>query len=756
MGNSKTPLQAFDKFVLRTPLLPFQFYTGLTEKSEVSVDQLKEAFSQEIIKEAIFLASPTLYFELDKWQKDELEPKKEQRVILSLLKYLSRMSSRCTPFGLFAGCTIGSFAEKTQLALHNPSDYQRFTRPDMNYLVALSQDLAKKEHIKTQLCYFPNSSLYTVGNQLRYIEYYYAESRRHHHIVEIDNSHYLSKILQIATSGAKLEVLSNALVDDEISEEQALAFIDELLDSQVLTSNLEPSVSGPPFVNQMLNVLEPLQNCEAEIEFLKQISNRFNQLDSKLGNSPGQYLKLSQFLKQESTSFELKYLFQTDLEPNVESCTISKEHLKHIERALLLFNKLTPKVKENNLERFKKAFQERYEEREMPLCHVLDVETGIGYLQNTGNGDVNPLVDDLFIPQAENPFAEDELKLNTIHKKLLQKITKARDNNEHVISLEDADFEDFEANWTDTPSTLSIMTEFIQDGEQTKIVLSGGGGSSAANLLGRFCHEESTVTNYTKQIITKETELNFNKLIAEIVHLPEARVGNILMRPSFRGYEIPYLAKSILPEEQQLTLEDLFISVKGNRILLRSKKYNMEVLPRLTNAHNYAANSLPIYHFLSDLQTQGLRGAIGFNFGPLSGMFDFLPRVEYGNLIIHDATWRVQKKSIEPLITHKKDNERFAKEMLAFQKTRRLPKYVLLADGDNELLINLENRTSVQMLLETVKNRPSFTLKEFLHDKGELVTSKRGYFTNQVVVSFFNEEKHLQATQMKKEFYGAA
>ncbi len=741
------PYTAFDKFVLRTPLLSFQFYQKLTANHQVPDEFLQEAFNDHMIQEAIFLASPTLYFELKKWIDGELEQKKQQRVKLSLLKYLSRMSSRCTPFGLFAGCTLGQFSERTKLVLDKRHKHQRFTRPDMNYLVALSQDLAKKEHIKQQLVYFPNSSLYLVGEQLRYIEYFYVESRRQHHIVEIDNSIYLQKILNHASKGATLHELANKLIDDTVTLEEAYGFLDELLESQVLTSALEPSVSGPPFINQMLNVLQQLKDCEGEVEFLTEISKRFSILDRQLGNDSKQYLQLNTFLKEQQTSFELKYLFQTDLEVKTQTCELDKNYLTQIKKALVLFNKITPTSSENNLSRFREAFYERYEEREMPLCSVLDVETGIGYLQNTGSGDINPLVDNLLLPPTENILAERDLKLNKVYSALLNKLIAANKTNQMTITLVESDFGELPTNWDDMPDTLSAMVELVQEHDGIKIQISGCGGSSAANLLARFCHGESNITPFAKSIIAKEKQLEPDKILAEIVHLPEARVGNILMRPSFREYEIPYLAQSILPKENQLSLEDLFISARGKHLYLLSKKHNKEVLPRLTNAHNYSANSLPIYHFLSDLQTQNLRGSIGFNFGPLDALFDFFPRVEYDNLILQEAKWRVKKEEITALVRLKSNAKELRIAVQKLRKTRQLPQYVLLADGDNELLINLENSTSVLMLLETVKNRNEFVLKEFLHHQGGVVSSNGAYYTNQVVVSFFKGKK---ANQKKK------
>uniref|UniRef100_A0AAU6WQW3 Lantibiotic dehydratase n=1 Tax=Chryseobacterium endophyticum TaxID=1854762 RepID=A0AAU6WQW3_9FLAO len=60
-------------------------------------------------------------------------------------------------------------------------------------------------------------------------------------------------------------------------------------------------------------------------------------------------------------------------------------------------------------------------------------------------------------------------------------------------------------------------------------------------------------------------------VIAELSHLPESRIGNVISRPSFCEYEIPYLAQSIKTTDKQILIDDLMLSVKGNEIILFQK-----------------------------------------------------------------------------------------------------------------------------------------------------------------------------------------
>ncbi len=741
MNPQKNPYKNFPKFVLRTPLLPLNYFEELTSKELITDAQIKNVFNNPVISEAIFLASPSLHEEALKWVKGD---KKDDKLKYALLKYISRMSSRCTPFGLFAGCALGEFGETTHIKLKSASEHKRHTRLDMNYLVALSQDLLNSKEIREQLLFYPNSSIYEIGDNLRYVEYTYKNSNRQHHIIAVSNSDYLQRVLDLAKKGkgAYLKDLIDELIDDEITREDATEFIEELIVNQLIVSELEPSISGPEFLNQILDVLKKIKKTAGIIAVINESNAKIKTIDKSIGNISSCYIELSEHLKQIDTTFELKFLFQTDMELNCSKNTLDHSIIASVKKGIFILNKITFPPRETMLSKFRNAFYERYEEREVLLANALDIEIGIGYRQNEGTGDVNPLVDDLILPADNTDGQTGEVPWNAFNRLVQKKLIEAFKKNSYTIVFKDDDFKDFNQGWEDLPDTMSSMIEILMVDGKEKIRFSGLGGSSAANLLARFCHGNDALKEYTQSIVDTETDMHQEKILAEIVHLPESRVGNILMRPLFRKYEIPYLAKSVIDKTNQLSLDDLTISVKNNRkIILRSKKNNKEVLPRLTNAHNYSANSLPIYHFLADMQTQGLRSGVSFNLGPFANDYEFIPRIEYENLILHEATWNIKKKDIEVLLNAMNDDIALKSALTPFLSIRKIPSHVLLVDGDNRLLINFKNLTSTRMLLDFVKKREHFTITEFLFDKSSVVTGKDGYYTNQIILSFYNQNR---------------
>ena len=737
------PYKNFSNYILRVPLLSFTSYQKFTSEKEISDLDFKKICKDPIIKEALFLASPELLKEIDRWLNKEIkDEKKIEKIKFSILKYFSRMTSRPTPFGLFAGCSVGNFGNETNIKLKQYDKNKRRTKLDMNYLVALSQDLIKNKKIRKQLMFFPNSSIYEVGGQIRYVEYKYFNTKRHHQSVGVDNTHYLDLILSEAKNGRYLEDLSSLLVNDIISIEEASGFIDELVSSQILVSELEPSVSGPEFLDQILLVLNKLKNVEDILELLVKVEQNLKTIDKKIGNNPKDYYQIIEILEKLETEFQPKFMFQTDMTINNNKNTINKKLITDLEKGLILFNKITLPTKNNLLAQFKDAFYERFENREVILSNALDVETGVGYKQNQDSNDINPLIDNIFIPKKKSSNSELNIKWTSINVFFQEKLINAFKNDSYIITLDQNDFKDYEVNWDDLPDTFSCMIEIIDEDGNEKIKFNGGGGSSAVNLISRFCSAEEEIYSLTKEILNAEDNINEGIILAEIVHLPESRVGNVLMKPDFRRYEIPYLAKSIKPKEQQLILSDLTISVKdNNEILLKSTKLNKIVIPRLTNAHNFSHNSLPIYHFLGDMQTQGKRKSLTFDLGPFSGDYDFLPRVEFGKLIIHDATWNLKKVHIEKMLKKQNSNIELLNEVKAFRKKLKIPHYVTLSDGDNQLLINFKNLTSIRMFLDIVSKRNAFKLVEFLFNNDGIVKRDNEYYTNQAIICFYNEKK---------------
>src|SRR6266536_687479 len=168
-------------FVLRTPLLPFEemvaWSEGLEAVGSLGDPQGLEAalerdrarlrarllalVARPELRDALFVASPSLDEALEVWQKDEAlevwqkEPDSQQgrKLEPALVSYVSRAAARATPFGLFAGWTTGTIDAQTRLHLQARERYQRHSRLDMEYLCALAEAVERDPQLRKIFVY---------------------------------------------------------------------------------------------------------------------------------------------------------------------------------------------------------------------------------------------------------------------------------------------------------------------------------------------------------------------------------------------------------------------------------------------------------------------------------------------------------------------------------------------------------------------------------------------------------------------------
>lgn len=145
-------IRAENFYVVRTPLLPVNIVTQLHHITNASLAPvIKAIFRDEFLQEAIYIASPELYQELQKWLATGNE---NHKLAAALYRYLLRMSSRCTPYGLFAGCATGSLSDHTAIRLDDKQLHKKHCRLDMNYVAELTAAITAIPAIREQLLYY--------------------------------------------------------------------------------------------------------------------------------------------------------------------------------------------------------------------------------------------------------------------------------------------------------------------------------------------------------------------------------------------------------------------------------------------------------------------------------------------------------------------------------------------------------------------------------------------------------------------------
>lgn len=716
----------FKTYILRTPVLPVSFYTTLLEK--YSTQLLFDTVENDVIKNAIRLASPELIQEVEKYKQNPSVYDKEKAIALelSLLKYVARMASRATPFGLFAGCTTGIIGETTKIQLKEASTTH--TQFDMQFWTALLHKLSQNKDFQKQLLYVPNTSLYTVGSFYRYVEYKFVDSKREHSIASVRKNSFLEQILEKSKEGAKIGDLAHLIIDSESEKEEAVTFIDELIANQILVSQLEATITGSDEVERVLHILKNNSSVTKEYAVLNEILEFINTLKQPKNFTTANTTLILEKIKELDIDFEKKHLLQTDLYTQTNFNTLDKNVIKKLSKCIAFLGNIQESYPNQNLENFKNAFQKRYENKEMPLSIVLDTEIGIGYLQNSEMNDSHPILDQFSIPNKKS--IENNEFWSKMDYMLERKLQKCIANNESFITINEKDFIQNVPKIRLFPATFSAMVEIINQDANAILVLDSLDNFSASKLIGRFCNGSKTINQFAKEIVKREADFYNDTVLAEIAHIPESRTGNILRRPILRTYEIPYLANSIVSKKQQILIDDLMISVKSNTVFLRSKKLNKEIIPCLSNAHNYSHNALPIYQFLCDLQSQKVNPVHKFDWGILKNHYTYFPRVMYQDIILAKAKWILFEDELKTILSFR--------EFENWRNKKQIPKFVNIVSGDNTILLNLEIDICFQLLKKTIKSKNSVTLEEFLFSENSVVKDvQENELVNQFIISFY-------------------
>ncbi|PIF31806.1 lantibiotic biosynthesis dehydratase-like protein [Flavobacterium sp. 9] len=737
---SHFPYKLFSNYILRTPLYPISDLSSFLDEINEDDSIFKKKFSDSLIQEAIFISSPSLYEILKKWLDGEItDSKKIEKLKTSLLKYLTRMSSRCTPFGLCAGYSLGEFSDESNVLISNISKHKKYTKLDMFYLVSLTSNLIKNEKIRNNVRFYTNSTLYSYQNELRYIEYRYYGLKRSHEIVSAEKSEIIDFVLNFSKQGCLITEIAHQIVKKylDVEYQEALDFINQLIDNQLLLSELEPILIGLDYFIHLRTIIANIEDIDEIKSVIEEVAYKIEKLDVNIESNISDYNEIATLLLKLNTRFEPKYLFQTDLKIAVEKNTLDKKIIKDIREGIMILNHLSPNTTNYYLQNFKKKFIEKFGESEIPLSIALDSDLGISYKENTY---YNILPDESFINHIvlNKKSATDDIRLNKIDLHLHEKILECYKKDSLSIVLDKNELPLSNNKWDDLSETMSFLTEFIITDNKQKIFINGGGSSTGANLSGRFSLADPEINDLCKQITEVDKKNNPNVIIADISHLFEARTGNIASRSSFYDYEIPYLSKSIKELDNQIPISDLAVSISQyGEIILRSISKNKTVLPRLINAHVFSNNSTPIYHFLSDLQTQGKRTGIFIDMNNLSKIFKYIPRIEYKNIIFKKANWIFTQKDISVFFKKVPFNQ-LKNDIQNFRTEWKIPRYINIIEGDNELMVDLENSRSFAMMLDIILKKDKITFEEFLFfDENQIVKRGESNFTNQIIFSIY-------------------
>jgi lantibiotic biosynthesis protein len=739
-ARDRFALEPQDFFVLRTPLLPVDellAWSAELESPTAPDDALAEALARDHtrlterlraivarpeVREALYLASPDLFERVRAWERGATNDSDGARIILALVRYVTRMASRPTPFGLFAGVSLGSVGKDTRLALSGRAA-RRHVHLDMGYLEGLMGQLQADPAVRSRLRYQANTSISQSAGRLHYVETHQQGDGRVYTLAAVDATPEVCAVLRACERPTTLGELAAVLVAEDIDVEAATSFIHELIDAQLLVSDLEPALTGSRSLEALCARVADVAGPAARV--LERVATALRDIEAApLGVDPEAYTYARALLAELPAPVDATQdVFQVDLRLEADA-RLGAQVVEEFRRALECLARIGL-AETRPLDGFVTAFVERYDMQEVPLLEALDEEIGIG------------------LPEPLDPRQGRAHVAQQVALTRLLAAASAEQKTEIVLTDADVDAIAYRGPMVDLPPGCSLMgavsaadADALRAGD-FRVVIDGTAGPSGVAILGRFCESDPVLAAAVGRQLEEEEAGDPDAMHAELVHLSKGRMGNVLARPVLRRYEIPYLGRSGAAADRQLRLDDLLVSVRQRRIILRSRRHGREVIPHLTTAHNVDLPESPrVYRFLGNLQKQHTRYAFALPWASLAEL-PYLPRVVYGRAVLSRARWTVSGHDLAPLF--RAQGAARLRAMRAWRAQSRLPRFVQLREGENGLLVDCDNPLCIDVLLTLVKNRSFVTLSEVLPAPDEAaVTTADGRFMHEIVIPFVN------------------
>ena len=703
----------FGRYLLRKPLFSNKilFENLKTKELEVLVNEL--IYNDEFTT-SIYWSSPDLYNLILSYRNNHLNEGKKIKLINTLKKYAIRICTRPTPYGTMAGVVLKEiYPENKKDQNHYPC---RKARIDMEFLNELKLKIENIPYVRKKLRYKINNTAFKIAGHYKYYEPT-ASDNEEYQSSSLEANEYIDKIFKLSELTHYVDI--HNLFSNEFNNDEIFSFLDELINNKFLVSELQIKITTDNTTN-FKGFLSRLDNSSPEVKFYIDIFDKIENCIKIIETTEISYLPKDNIIELKniikSLGLKSQHLFHVDLLHSSKSeADLNKNILTNINYILpVLQNFKRNNSFYNELEHFKQMFRVKYDSEEVSLLEVLDDEYGIGF---PANGEIGNLSSSKLIEGK----SKKEIKKKEVDFSYLEFLFEIIERNQDsVIELEKYDVKAINNTGVSSQNFCIMGTNFNDSFFIQSI-------SNSNSILGRFALLDNKIEKLCQDITQKESDYNSNTIFAEVLYLPEKRIGNIARRPTLSEYEIPIFIDTS-NNSKQIMLNDIFVSIKNNEITLRSKKHDKRVIPRLSNAHNFLKSDNSIYKFLCYLQFQNEDNII-----PDIDYSHFkkphIPRIIYKNIILHRATWIIYEKDINAI---KKSLNPLAK-LKSYIEKWRITQYVVLVQGDNELFIDTTNDSYLFLLVSEFKTKKIIQLSECLYE------SKTNHFFNeQIILPLYN------------------
>jgi lantibiotic biosynthesis protein len=565
--------------------IPFKYhslrypYYNTTDLLEIFKNKrsISKYLFNPIFLEALLIASPELHNALTKLDKKQIEF--ENPIIISASKYLVRMATRSTPFGTFASTTPILASVFTDFLIEDPRKIKKKYKIDYSFIFSLYQNLLKDSRIYTKLNYSINNSSMIAETHIFYKKRIFDGKNLISKYIKININNITKIILDFLSENKQISYIN--LVDLLLNKDLNInlnmieSIINNLIIDQFLISELNPSLDGTNYINQLLEVFEKINDNHVNnwCIILKEIQKNLDEIEIDQTLTHTKFDKLLAIISQLNTNYELNRLINVESLGITNSNSIDIKSIINVTEIVSLGLLFSSNYSNSNMLKFKQKFVETYNELEVPLTDIFDPQTGIQYILG------NTLIESNFNEFNEINLEEDltakddDYTFNKIQLYLINAINTALKNNIHIIKLNENDIKEIEMlqnkdnKIENLPPTVNLMVKQFGPsrpniGETKTQIIGISNSQSAASIHARFNSNILLI----KEILDFEKNIYPEFLIAEVKFLAHPIAGNVINNSVKRPYEIALLCNPS-KDSMQIPISDLTLSVMQDKII---------------------------------------------------------------------------------------------------------------------------------------------------------------------------------------------
>jgi thiopeptide-type bacteriocin biosynthesis protein len=718
MSRRARPLyEPTDFFVVRAPLLPLEAYLNLhRQRAGVPAHESSHEPSPWLVaqskdvRRALAVGSVAL---LDAEHVARSNGSRRLKVESKLLRYMIRMSTRPTPFGLFAGVAMGRWGDRTDLALSVAPRRQR-TRPDMAWLMKLVIDLESIPEVRRHLRVVANSAALIRAGRV-FLAERVSRGEATPPSVSIRATSVVRRALLAAREPITLEALASFLLADTpgATPDKVDKLLTELWQQTLLLTDLRPPLTVESPARYVLDRLANIPAAAAVRTEMLSILEGAARWDGSAQTDGADGYRRMVAEAARTRAFE-RSPFQVDSAVQLAGERISRRVGEKVAVAAEILLRLSPFPRgPAHIAVYRRLFAERYgTRREVPLVELLDPNFGLG----------PPLSQ---APPSAAAAGISRAKAWQRAQAMLELATHALHERRRSVDLDEAMMKRLET-WepsTRPPTSLDVYVsvaatskEALDAGDFLVVVEPNVGALGAGRTLGRFADLLPGSREALARAAASEEARTPRALSAELAYQPRLfRLGNVSIRPNVRTYEVAVGVTSGREPARTIPLDELVVGIRDDRFYVRWPAAGQDVA--ITAGHMLRPLRAPaVCRFLSDVGRDGCCQLSAFQWGAAS-TFPFLPRIQIDGIVLALAQWRFAASSAPEVPLDRPDA--FYAALQRWCAHWQVPQHVYLTAGDNRLLLDLtapEQADEIRRVLQTRQSADAVLLTEVFPD----------------------------------------